>query len=173
MGALGLSVTVASKFMKTANALAATPNRGGSVRVAMEIHGPDDQMDPIVGTSQIDYTRFRATYNGLTQILDNMALHPELAEEWSPNNNATEFTFKIRKGVTFHDGSKLTADDVVWSLQRHLGKESPSSIKSMLASVSEFKKVDSYTVKAVLSTPDAELPVMYTSSPGLAPRALA
>jgi peptide/nickel transport system substrate-binding protein len=159
LGALGLSVTVASRFLKSAEALAATPKKGGMIRAAMEMHGPDDQMDPLVLTSQLDYTRSRATYNGLTQILDNMTLHPELAEEWSPNSNATEYTFKIRKGVTFHDGSKMTADDVVWSLRRHLGKESPSSIKSTLASVSEFKKVDSYTVKAVLNTPDAELPV--------------
>ena len=73
-------------------------------------------MDPIVFTSGIDYTRGRATYNGLIQIRDNMALAPELAEEWSVNSNATEYTFKIRKGVEFHDGSPLTADDVVWSM---------------------------------------------------------
>ena len=126
--------------------------------MASEMHGPDDQMDPIVFTSQIDYMRGRATYNGLTQILDNMTLHPDLAEEWTTNSNATEYTFKIRKGVHFHDGSKLTADDVVWSMRRHLGKDSPSVIKALLASVSEWKKVDSYTVKAILSTPDSELP---------------
>ena len=56
-------------------------------------------MDPIVFTSGIDYTRGRATYNNLIQMLDGMALHPELAEEWTPNGNATEFTFKLRKGV--------------------------------------------------------------------------
>ena len=158
MGALGLSVTVASRVLKSAEALAATPKKGGSVRAALEMHGPDDQMDPIVFRSEIDYTRGRATYNGLVQILDNMSLHPDLAEEWSTNKNATEHTFKIRKGVTFHDGSKLTANDVVWSMNRHLGKESPSTMKSVLTSVKEWKKIDAYTVKAVMNTPDAELP---------------
>ena len=158
MTALGLSATAAGGFLTSASALAATPRKGGSVRMASDLHGPDDQMDPIVFTSNIDYTRGRATYNGLVQILDDMILHPELAEEWSSNSNATEFTFKIRKGVRFHDGSPLSADDVVWSMNRHLGEDSVSVIKAFFASVSEWKKLDSHTVKAILSSPDADLP---------------
>ena len=159
MSALGVSATAAGGFLASAKTLAATPRKGGTARVAMNLHGPDDQMDPIVFTSGIDYTRGRATYNGLIQIRDNMALAPELAEEWSPNQDATEYTFKIRKGVEFHDGSPLTADDVVWSMNRHLGEDSPSTAKSFFTAVTEWKKVDSHTVKAILSTPDSDLPV--------------
>lgn len=159
MGALGLSATAAGGLLTSSSALAATPSKGGSVRFASNLHGPDDQMDPIVFTSTIDYTRGRATYNGLIQILDDMSLHPELAEEWSNNADNTEFTFKIRKGVTFHDGSPLTADDVVWSLSRHLGDKSTSVIKAFFTSVKEWKKVDSHTVKAILNSPDADLPI--------------
>ena len=138
MAALGLSATAAGGLLTSADALAQTPRKGGSVRFASNLHGPDDQMDPIVFTSGIDYTRGRATYNNLVQILDNMTLTPELAEEWSSNSNATEFTFKIRKGVHFHDGSPLTVDDVVWSMNRHLGKDSPSSIKAFFTAVTEW-----------------------------------
>ena len=159
MGALGLSTTAAGGLLTSAGALAATPKKGGLAKYANNLHGPDDQMDPIVFTSGIDYTRGRATYNGLIQILDNMTLHPELAEEWSTNSNATEFTFKIRKGVEFHDGSPLTADDVVWSMNRHLGEDSTSVIKAFFSTVTEWKKVDGHTVKAVLSSPDSDLPV--------------
>jgi len=155
--ALGLAAAV-SPALLPARAKAATPRKGGTIRAAIELHGPDDQMDPVVFTSNIDYTRGRATYNGLIQILDNMSLHPELAEEWSANSNATEYTFKIRKGVHFHDGSRLTADDVIWSMNRHLGDKSVSVIKPLLASVSEWKKVDSHTVKAILNTPDSDIP---------------
>ena len=158
MGALGFSAATAGSLLGSAGALAATPRRGGSVRMASNLHGPDDQMDPIVFTSNIDYSRGRATYNGLIQIRDNMVLAPELAEEWSVNANATEFTFKIRKGVHFHDGSTLTADDVVWSMRRHLGKKSPSVIKAFFTNVKEWKKVDAYTVKAILTSPDSDLP---------------
>ena len=158
MGALGLSATAAGGFLASAGALAATPKKGGLARAASNLHGPDDQMDPIVFTSGIDYTRGRATYNNLVQMLDGMALHPELAEEWTPNSNATEYTFKIRKGVEFHDGSSLTADDVIWSMNRHLGEDSPSVIKAFFSNVKEWKKVDSHTVKAILSSPDSDLP---------------
>ena len=158
MGALGLSATAAGGFLTSAGALAATPKKGGLARAASNLHGPDDQMDPIVFTSSIDYTRGRATYNNLVQMLDGMALHPELAEEWTPNSDATEFTFKIQKGVEFHDGSSLTADDVVWSMNRHMGDDSPSVIKAFFTNVTEWKKVDSHTVKAILSSPDSDLP---------------
>ena len=158
MGALGLSATAAGGLLTSAGALAATPKKGGLAKYANNLHGPDDQMDPIVFTSGIDYTRGIATYNGLIQFGDNMTLHPELAEEWSPNSNATEFTFKIRKGVEFHDGSPLTADDVVWSMNRHLGEDSPSVAKALFGAVKEWQKVDSHTVKAVLTSPDSDLP---------------
>lgn len=159
MGALGFSALAANELLTASTVLAGSPVKGGSVRVASNLHGPDDQMDPIVFTSGIDYTRGMCTYNGLIQILDDMSLHAELAEEWTPNHNATEFTFKIRKGVRFHDGSKFTADDVVWSMRRHLGKDSASVAKSFFANVTEWKKVDQYTVKAILSSPDSDLPI--------------
>ena len=158
MSALGVSAAAATGFLHSSSALAATPRKGGTARYANNLHGPDDQMDPIVFTSGIDYTRGRASYNGLVQIRDNMALAPELAEEWSANKDATEYTFKIRKGVEFHDGSPLTADDVVWSMNRHLGEDSPSTAKALFASVQEWKKVDGHTVRAVLSSPDSDLP---------------
>ena len=158
MGALGLSATAAGGLLTSAGALAATPKKGGLAKYANNLHGPDDQMDPIVFTSGIDYTRGIATYNGLIQFGDNLTLNPELAEEWSPNSNATEFTFKIRKGVEFHDGSPLTADDVVWSMNRHLGEDSTSVIKAFFGTVKEWTKVDSHTVKAVLKSPDSDLP---------------
>ena len=147
MSALGFSATAAGGLLTSAGALAMTPKKGGTARYANNIHGPDDQMDPIVFTSGIDYARGRVTYNGLVQIRDNMVLAPELAEEWSVSADATEYTFKIRKGVTFHDGSPLTADDVEWSMNRHLGEDSPSVAKALFAAVKEWKKTDSHTVK--------------------------
>ena len=159
MGALGVSAIAAGSLLTSASVLAATPKKGGTARYGNNIHGPDDTMDPIVFTSGIDYARGRTTYNGLVQIRDNMALAPELAEEWSPNADATEYTFKIRKGVVFHDGSPLTADDVVWSMNRHVGPDSISTGKALFTAVKEWVKVDSHTVKAVLTSPDSDLPV--------------
>ncbi len=160
LGALGISATVAGGFLQPEKAQATTPRKGGTLKVAFEGHGPDDQMDPILGTHTIDYSRARATYNNLTQLGEGLSVHPELAEEWSSNTDATAFTFKIRKGVRFHDGSPLTADDVVWSLNRHLGKSSLSKAKSLFQAVSEWKKIDTHTVKAVLKNPNSDLPIL-------------
>ena len=162
MGALGITATTAGGLLTSASALAASPTRGGSVIFANVLHGPDDTLDPMLGTSTIDYTRLNCGYNGLIQVWDDMSLHPELAEEWSANSNATEFTFKIRKGVEFHGGGELTSKDVVWSMNRHIEPGSPSSIKAFFSSVIEWKAVDKHTVKLTLSSPDADMPYKLT-----------
>ena len=154
----GLGVAAAAGFVTAASeVLAATPVKGGSVRAASSVHGPDDTMDPASATSNIDYFRHRAHYNSLVQLNDDIVPQPELAEEFSANATATEWTFKLRKGVEWHDGTKFTADDAVYSMNRHLGEESVSTVKSLVASVVEWKKVDQYTIKAVLSESFADL----------------
>ena len=158
VGALGITISIAGSLLKATEAMAKTPRKGGSVRMASNLHGPDDQMDPIVMTSNIDYTRAHTAYNGLVQMRENMQLKPELAEEFTPNSDATVWTFKLQKGVKFHDGSNFSADDVIWSMNRHLGEKTPSVIKGFFSQVKEWKKVDSHTVKAILNSPDSDLP---------------
>ncbi len=161
MVATGITLAAAENILISGNvAIAATPKKGGSVRMASNLHGPDDQLDPTLFTSTIDYTRGRTTYNSLVQHANDLTPQPELATSFESNSNATEWTFKIRKGVEFHDGSKLSADDVVYSMNRHLGEESTSVIKSVLASVKEWKKVGSHEVKAIMHSPNADLPIV-------------
>ncbi len=157
----GVSLTVAEQLLTDGKAvLAATPKKGGSLRMASNLHGPDDQLDPVVFTSTVDYTRGRATYNSLTQIGEGIVPNPDLAESFEPNSDATEWTFKIRKGVTWHDGKKLTADDVVYSMKRHQGENSKSVIKSVLASIKEWKKTGPMEVKATMHTPNSDLAIL-------------
>ncbi len=157
----GVSLVAAEHLLFDGKAaIAATPKKGGSVRMASNLHGPNDNLDPIIFTSTIDYTRGRATYNSLIQHANDLTPQPELAESFEPNGDATEWTFKIRKGVTFHNGGKLTADDVVYTMKRHQGEESTSTIKSVLASVKEWKKTGPMEVKAILESPNADLPTL-------------
>ena len=161
MMATGVTAAAANHLLSSGGAaMAATPKKGGSIRMSSNLHGPDDQLDPTRFTSTIDYTRGRTIYNGLLQLSDELVPQPELAETFESNSNATEWTFKIRKGVTFHDGSKLTANDVVYSMNRHLGEESTSTIKAVLETVKEWKKTGEYEVKAVMKTPNADLPTL-------------
>ena len=157
----GVSLVAAEHLLTNGKAvLAATPKKGGSVRMSSNLHGPNDQLDPILFTSTIDYTRGRATYNSLVQHANDLSPQPELAESFESNSNASEWTFKIRQGVTFHDGKKLTADDVIYTMKRHQGEDSKSVIKSVLGSVKEWKKTGPMEVKAIMETPNADLPVL-------------
>ena len=161
MAVTGVSMATAQNLLATGGeAMAQTPKKGGSVRMASNLHGPDDQLDPPLFTSTIDYTRGRATYNSLIQHNNDLTTSPELAESIEPNADATEWTLKLRKGVEFHDGTPFTADDVVYSMNRHKGEDSKSVIKSVLESITEWQKVGSHEVKCVLSTPNADLPTL-------------
>ena len=159
--AAGATVTAAGSIVSSAtSALAATPNKGGRIKFASDLHGPSDTLDPGLNTSTIDYSRGRAHYNSLCQINDDLSTRPELAEEYDSNADNSEWTFKLRKDVKFHDGTPMTADDVIYSMSRHYGENSTSTAKTLVADVTEWKKVDNYTVKAILTGPNSDLPVI-------------
>ncbi len=159
--AAGATIAGAGSIVTSAtNALAMSPKKGGKITFASDLHGPNDTLDPGLNTSTIDYTRGRSFYNSLCQINDDLSTRPELAEEYSANADNTEWTFKLRKGVKFHDGSDFTADDVLFTMSRHYGEKSTSTAKTLVADVKEWKKVDSHTVKAIMKGPNADLPVI-------------
>jgi peptide/nickel transport system substrate-binding protein len=161
MAVTGVSLAAAQNLLSTGSeAIAQTPKKGGSVRMASNLHGPDDQLDPTLFTSTIDYTRGRTIYNSLVQHGNDLTPQPELAESFEPNADATEWTFKLRKDVTWHDGTPFTADDAVYSMNRHTGEDSTSVIKAVLESVAEWKKVGPHEMKAVMKTPNADLPIV-------------
>ncbi len=110
---MAAGVTMASAggiFTSAKEAMAATPKRGGKIKYATSLHGPSDTMDPIMATSSIDYTRHRAHYNSLVQLNEKIIPQPELAEEFSSNEDATEHTFKIR-GETIYIGGQGVEKD--------------------------------------------------------------
>lgn len=158
--AAGAGIAFAGSMVASAEkALAGTPKRGGQIRFAWAQHGPSDTLDPILATNSIDYGRLRLTYNNLCRIGEDLTAGPELAESFEANADATEWTFKLRQGVEWHDGSPLTADDVIYSMNRHLGEDSASKAKVLVSDIQEWVKDDKNTVRAVLSAPNAELPV--------------
>jgi len=159
--ASGATLGLAGAMIGSARqAIAQTPKRGGSIRFAWSQHGPSDTFDPIINTNSIDYCRSRMTYNNLTRFNEDLTVRPELAEEFSSNAEATEWTFKLRDGVTWHDGSKLTAEDVLYTMSRHMGPDSKSKAKVLFGDIKEWVKVDDRTVRAVLNSPNSEIPVI-------------
>jgi len=96
-------------------------------------------------------------YGALTETDAQGRLVPDLATEWQPQgDNAWRFT--LRRGVTFHDGSPFTADDVVFSLNRVPNvPNNPSPYSGQLLGVTEIRKVDDFTVDIVT---DGFLPLL-------------
>ncbi|MFL5927657.1 MAG: ABC transporter substrate-binding protein [Gaiellaceae bacterium] len=91
----------------------------------------------------------------------NSVLRPQLATSWKPSKGAKSWTFKIRKGVKFHDGTPLTADDVVATFNRLLTKNSQalSSFNGVL-SAGGVHKVDDHTVRFDLNASNGFFPYL-------------
>lgn len=101
----------------------------------------------------------------------DMKLTPSLAKDWTAEDKTT-FVYDLRKGVTFHDGSEMTADDVIASAKLTLRPEAKSPLAWMFSSVESFEKIDDYTVQVNLSTPNAAFKfVPATLAWGVAPKA--
>ncbi|TFL18327.1 ABC transporter substrate-binding protein [Jannaschia formosa] len=90
------------------------------------------------------------------------AFQPALATDWAPKEgDPNVWVFNLRKGVTFHDGSDFTAEDVVFSFER--AKTETSAMKELLTSITEIRAVDDYTVEFVTDGPNPILPANFTN----------
>jgi peptide/nickel transport system substrate-binding protein len=87
-------------------------------------------------------------------------LIPELAASWDSSSDAKIWVFKIRSGVMFHNGKTLTADDVVYSILLHLGKESKSGVKPLLADIETIKASAPLEVTIALKRGNVTLPAV-------------
>lgn len=87
---------------------------------------------------------------------------PDLALSWSANTTATEWTFKLREGVNFHNGKPFTAADVVYSLKRVQDPKLDSPARASIKMIDKIEAVDAKTVKMTLGAPYADLPLVLT-----------
>ena len=103
----------------------------------------------------------------LNRAAKNLVINPELAVSWKPNANATVWTYKLRRGVTFQNGQPLNADDVVATFKRltdsKTGSQALSAFKGILAP-SGVRKLDDLTVQFKLSAPTASFPYLTSST---------
>lgn len=160
LGAAGLSAAIAGPLIADARrAVAQTPKRGGRIKVASQTSSTADTVDPAKQNNQTDYTRCFTFYNGVTRLDSSLTPQLELAEAIE-TDGATAWTIKLRRDVTFHDGTPLTADDVVFSLARHKDPATGSAAKALAAPMKEIVASGKHEVKITLETPNADLPVV-------------
>jgi peptide/nickel transport system substrate-binding protein len=119
------------------------------------------------GMRFMGYTVYDGLINwDLTKFDKPSVLVPGLATSWAVDaSDKTKWAFKLREGVKFHDGSELTADAVVWNLDKLLKKDAPqfdprqsAQGLSRIPAVASYKTTGKYTVEIVTKTPDATLP---------------
>ncbi|MEO0990483.1 MAG: ABC transporter substrate-binding protein [Pseudomonadota bacterium] len=139
----------------------AAPKRGGSIRVAIGHGSTSDILDP--GSWENDFTITMAyAYCGyLTGVARDGSLEPQVAESWEASTDAAEWRFKLRSGVTFHSGKSVTADDVVNSIRYHMGEDSTSAAKPLLAGIEDIV-ADGDTVVFKLNGGNADFPFTFT-----------
>jgi peptide/nickel transport system substrate-binding protein len=156
----GMQMTLAGGLASTAlTAHAQTPKRGGKLRVAGATAAATDTLDPAKQSNQTDYSRCNMLYNGLTWLDGSLTPQPALAESFT-TKDAKTWIFTLRKGVTFHDGKPLTPADVVFSISRHKDPATASKAKVLADQIDSVQASGANEVTIVLSTPNADLPVI-------------
>ncbi len=100
-----------------------------------------------------------AVFDSLTEVAADGSLKGELAESWE-SEDAITWVFNLRQGVTFHNGKSFGADDVIESLQMHVGEDSKSAAKPIVENVAEMNKLGDYQVELVLKAANADFPYL-------------
>ena len=159
--AAGVSLTVASQLF-AASAEAAEPKKGGHLKLGLEGASATDSIDPAKALSQFLFCANRNWGDLLVESepLTGVAV-PALAESWEPSPDASVWTFKIRKGVMFHDGKEMTIDDVVKTLQRHTDEKSESGALGVMKSIKSIEDKGGDLV-LTLTEGNADLPLLLT-----------
>ncbi|MCP3371783.1 ABC transporter substrate-binding protein [Bradyrhizobium cajani] len=159
--AAGMSTAAAGAVTMSADtAYAQTPRRGGRIKVATNQSSTADTLDPAKPNTPNDSARHTMFYNGLVRFDSTLTPQLELAEEITPSDRATIWHIKLRQDVRFHDGSSLTAADVVYSLQRHKDPAVGSLGRSLAEPMQEISATGPREVRVRLSGPNADLPAV-------------
>ncbi len=157
VSALGLMAAVSPALIATP-AEAANPKKGGRLRLGIMGGSTTDSLDTGTLPSQMPLVINWQLRNALIEIDSNGNPIPELAESWESMPGAIKWVFKLRKGVEFHSGKTMDAEDVVFSINYHRGKDSKSAATGLIDSIQDIKIEDKYTVVFTLKGGNADFP---------------
>jgi peptide/nickel transport system substrate-binding protein len=110
-------------------------------------------------------------FNGLTTLTPELDVRGDLAEDWTVSDDGTQYTFQLREGVTFHNGTEFSADDVEYTIRRTIEEEAPAAGKlGSLLPLDEggVEVLGDYEVRLNLESPNAVMLIYLTRGPGRA-----
>ncbi|MGB3501761.1 MAG: ABC transporter substrate-binding protein [Mesorhizobium sp.] len=133
--------------------------KGGTLKAGLVGGESTDGLDPAEINNQMKGALARCWGEKLVDVNADGSLRATLAEEHGASADAKTWTFKIRKGVTFHNGKDLTAEDVRATIERHAGEGSKSGALGVLGDIDTLKaEGDDFIV--TLKQPNADLPYL-------------
>ena len=159
--ALGVTATAANTMLAT-GLHAQTPKKGGTLKMGMQGGGSTDSLDPALSSDEVTIQLLRLFGDPLVEADPQGGPPiPRLATSWDSSPDAKTWTFKIRKGVKFHNGKTMTPDDVS---RRSSGIRTRSRSPARWASCKGIKdmKVDGDNFVMTLDAPNADLPYLMT-----------
>ena len=157
VSALGLAAAV-SPALLSRPVQAATPKKGGHFRMGLTGGHTTDNLDPATLSDEWNYNSNWMLRNCLVEIDNKGDPIPELAVSWEATKDAATWTFKLREGVEFHNGKTMTAEDVIYSINHHRGKDSKSNAKGVVDNIKDIKADGKYTLVFTLNGGDADFP---------------
>ncbi len=143
------------------------PAHGGSFTEG-EV-GPVRFINPVLALSQADQDLTALVYSGLTRELPDGTIVPDLASSYTISPDGTVYTFAIRSNAKFQDGSPLTAEDVLYTIQQAQDPALNSPLRANWQGV-VVTAPDSHTV--VFTLPHAYAPFLYDTTIGILPKSL-
>ena len=132
----------------------AAPSSAQVIRLGTDVDA--GTLDPRIMRDTTAYRTVNLVYSGLLQLDADLKPVPDLAESWE-NPEPTVWVFHLREGVTFHDGSALEADDVVFTFETILDPELKARFRSLYTPIETIEAVDPLTVRITLKEPYAPL----------------
>ena len=155
--AAGLAATLSACTPGGAATGGAAPTGGGQLIHASVGGSTKDSIDAHKGVSWPDIARIRTLYEPLVGLDHNFKLVPGLAEHWESNADGTEWTFRLRDGLTFHNGKTVTADDVHASILRMIDPKAPAPYIGAIQTLYDTSSgaVDKRTYRLKLKSPFA------------------
>ena len=124
-----------------------------SITIGMQLEPPN--LNPTAGAAAaIDEIVYANVFEGLTRFKSDGSIVPSLAEAWNISSNGLTYTFYLRSNVEFHDGTKMTASDIKFSLDRARSEESTNAQKALFTNISSVKIIDKNTVEVSLKVPN-------------------